>query len=715
MNMQELEKEKKKFFSLTDKAQIVAAGCECLNGLLKLYSQSKGKTAEKTVLMKDLIEIYYRVFSIMDIDYFPEIEKAVPFADLKPFALFLKDVHAKLAHEAQQKKMSRLVEYHLKKALKFHPMVGETLALANFYIENSEFRSALIAYQNYQGPFYSQLFYNMLYCLNRLCDFEGIKKELPFLKALIDEGDEYGMGLTLKWIGLDNQTVFKAAKNYQKKYEGRQDFTFEGSLLKERKIRLAYIGSNFIPHAQSYQFGTSFFKDHGEKFEIFIYSLKGDGTSGSEVVIKSQVDHYANVGDLNAGALVQKIREDQIDIIVNCNGFADDVRPYVILCRRVAPIQIEYLGYPGTSGSTYMDYYIGDPVSTPIDALGPYFTEKLILMPHTYQVTEHREIYPWLPVEKLTPKETRETILRIIEGKWRPNFIKFLIQEITEGVRNVYHHLETGDHHLFSLQDQIVFLQEKLKSGSIEGPYLQNLQRCMELKDILSRIVQGDPEAEKEIYPIYIDDMFPPDQWVDGRFIFCSLNNHAKLSLKDILCWNEILQKVKNSVLILLMLSSSEAEENLIKWFDPEIRERIYFIGNAPKLLHMQRLRGINLILDSFYYGAHTTAGDAIWAQVPVATCLGESMESRVCGSMLTAAGLKDLIAEDRQGYIDFAVRCATDPVYYKEILEKMKGARNSPLFDRELYVKNLTAGYRRAWKIFCEGKRPENIKILYH
>ncbi len=718
--LQELDNERRELHSLSpgkDNDQIVAVGCRCLSLALKLYSELEGNTSSQVALLKFFVETYYYVFKVIDIYSFPEVEKQLPFKALKLFAVFLKDVHATLAFEARAKKMNRESEYHLKKAVAFHPSEELTLALAFFYMENNEFRSASHILQKYEGIFSSHLFYNKLICLTKLCDFERLTKELPILKALLDEGDENCSCMCmLKIIGLDNQIVFKATKNFQKKFEGKQDFTFLGSMDQERKIRLAYIGSSFIPHAQSFQFGKSFFKEHDEKFDLFIYSLKGDGTSETEEVIKKQVNHYVNAAQLNAEALLERIREDQIDIIVNCDGYAVDARVYVILSRRAAPIQIEYLGYPGTSGASYMDYFIGDPVSTPIDTLGPYFTEKLILLPDTYQLTEHREIFSGLPMVKMTPQETRETLSRLIgeqKESLRGIIIEFLIKDIIEGVRYVYHHLEKGDQYLFSLNDQIAFLQEKLKQGLIEGPLLLSLQRSMLLKEKLTLIVQGDRKAEEEIYPLYIDKLYPSEKWVDGRFIFCSSNNHAKLSLEDILCWNEILKRVKNSVLILLLFFSDEAKENLIQWFDPEIRERIYFVGNSPKLIHMHRLRGMDLLLDSFHWGAHTTAGDAIWAQVPVATCLGECMESRVCSSVLSAAGLGEFVAKDRQGYIDFAVRCATDPDYYNEILEKLQGARNSPLFDRELYVKNLTAGYQRAWELFCEGKAPENIKIL--
>lgn len=648
-NLRELENYKKILRSLCfgkDNAEIVLLGCKCLNLLLILHDQLAGKEAELALIEENFKTLYYFVFKTMDLGCAESVEKSLPLASLKPYGAFLNEIHLLFAIKAKEKKLYPLVDFHLKKAQQFypagvqyHPSEQVILALAESYIGNNEFKSALECLNSYQGVASTHLLYKKLFCLNKLCDFAQIEKELPAIKGFLDLGDEKASPLLFQYVGMDNQTVFEVSKNFQKKFEGRQDFVFKGSREKGRKIRLAYIGSNFIPHAQSLQFGSSFFKDHGERFEIFIYSLRGDGTSSSEKLIKGQVAHYVDALGMLDDTIVEMIRNDNIDIIVNCNGHADEFRPYAILSRRVAPIQIDYLGYPGSSGASYIDYYIGDTVSSPIDLFARFFTEKLILLPHTYQVTEHAEVYAQLPEGKLTPNEAREEVLKLIRGN----------------------------------------REALLKRGVSEQK---------------------------------IDELFPPGEWVKGRFIFCSLNNHNKLSIKDIRCWNEILKRVANSVLILYLHQTDEAKGNLIKLFDEEVRERVYFIVRVPKWLHMQRLRGVDLVLDSFYYGAHTTAGDAIWAHVPIATCLGESMQTRVCAGMLQAAGLQELVAKDRQGYIDFAIRCATDPVYYKEVREKFKDVRRSPLFDRPLYMRNLTKAYLSVWERFCEGKPPEHITL---
>lgn len=698
IELENLKQQLKKLVLGEEDAQIIELGSKCLNLLLKLYSELKGRPEEQAKVEENFLHLYYYVFQVTEIPYLNQL--SFPKA---PFASSLKGIHRQLAQAAAKKNLSALEEYHLKKAVQFEPSEEAYGLLAHYYAKNNEFRSALACLESYPGPITASLLAKKIFYLGKMDDFAAITPLLPQLKRMIAAG-EFCPLLILKFVGMDNQTVFNASKNFQKKLEGRQNFHFRGS---KETLRLGYIGSNFIPHAQSYQFGTDFFKEHGNSFELFIYSLRGDGSSSTEKSIKEQVDTYVNAERLSNEALLQRIRDDQIDILVNCNGHADDSRPYEILCYRAAPVQIDYLGYPGTSGAAYIDYYVGDRISTPPDKLGPYFTEKLILMPHTYQVTEHRTSYSDLGLEKLTPKEIKKTLLQRIEENKEQCLISignFLVKEMEDGVRAVYHQVDKSQAPLISLHDQLQFLQKHIRSITRES-----LDQSIRLSRELPLFLKGELFQEKAEF--YVSKMFPKEEWVDGRFIFASLNHHVKLSAKDIACWNELLKRVENSVLLLLT-PAYEAKKHLLSYFDQEVQDRIFFAGFLPKPLHMQRLRGIDLVLDSFYYGAHTTAGDALWAGVPIATCTGDTMESRVCSSMLAAAGLGDLAAKDRQGYIDFSFRCATDRVYYQEIKERVQQARNSPLFDKPLYVHHLTTGFLKGWERFCEGKQPELIII---
>lgn len=88
---------------------------------------------------------------------------------------------------------------------------------------------------------------------------------------------------------------------------------------------------------------------------------------------------------MDARQTAKVIYDNKIDIAVDLCGQADHPRTETYSFRP-SPVQISFLGYPGTTGVNFIDYYIGDPISTPIDMMGSSFSERLILMPHTYQV-----------------------------------------------------------------------------------------------------------------------------------------------------------------------------------------------------------------------------------------------------------------------------------------------------------------------------------------
>jgi predicted O-linked N-acetylglucosamine transferase (SPINDLY family) len=116
------------------------------------------------------------------------------------------------------------------------------------------------------------------------------------------------------------------------------------------------------------------------------------------------------------------------------------------------------------------------------------------------------------------------------------------------------------------------------------------------------------------------------------------------------------------------------------------------------------------LFLDGLPYNAHTTGSDALWAGVPVLTRRGTSFPGRVAASLLTAAGLPELVAESQEEYENLAVLLATK----KEALAAVKGkvTRDCPLFDTDLFRRNIEAAYIRMWEMWLAGEKPRAFLI---
>lgn len=182
----------------------------------------------------------------------------------------------------------------------------------------------------------------------------------------------------------------------------------------------------------------------------------------------------------------------------------------------------------------------------------------------------------------------------------------------------------------------------------------------------------------------------------DKGFIFGSFVQQHKIDpiIWDI--WMNILRRVPNSVLWLWNQRDEACdhlrEEAVARGTDPK---RLVFSKMAKKDVHLARLQYTDLALDTLVYGGHTTTTDYVWAGVPVITLLGSHFASRVGASILTEAGLGELVTHNLQEYEELAVSLSQNPKKLEELKKKIiheKLCKN--LFNTERFVRDLEAIY---------------------
>jgi predicted O-linked N-acetylglucosamine transferase (SPINDLY family) len=144
--------------------------------------------------------------------------------------------------------------------------------------------------------------------------------------------------------------------------------------------------------------------------------------------------------------------------------------------------------------------------------------------------------------------------------------------------------------------------------------------------------------------------------------------------------------------------------------------DRLVFATLAPNAVYLARYRMADLFLDTAFYNAQTTAAEALWAGLPVLTCAGETMASRVASGLLTAAGLEELITGSPQEYEARAYHLATHADELQQIREKISAKRLAlSIFDTERQVRNLEAAYQMMWQRHEAGQAPESFHITSH
>jgi predicted O-linked N-acetylglucosamine transferase (SPINDLY family) len=198
----------------------------------------------------------------------------------------------------------------------------------------------------------------------------------------------------------------------------------------------------------------------------------------------------------------------------------------------------------------------------------------------------------------------------------------------------------------------------------------------------------------------------------DSAFVFCCFNNIYKILPDVFSAWMRILANTPGSVLWLIE-DNAEAVENLRKEAAARniARERLIFAKRLPLRDHLARHRLADLFLDTTPCNAHTTASDALWAGLPVLTCMGNTFTSRVATSLLKAVGLPELATTGLESYEELAVSLAADPRKLDAIRKRLADNRlTAPLFDTPRYTRDLEAIYDAMYRRHRSGLAPDDI-----
>jgi predicted O-linked N-acetylglucosamine transferase (SPINDLY family) len=196
--------------------------------------------------------------------------------------------------------------------------------------------------------------------------------------------------------------------------------------------------------------------------------------------------------------------------------------------------------------------------------------------------------------------------------------------------------------------------------------------------------------------------------------VFCSFNAAFKLTPEVFDCWLRLLQAVDRSVFWLLQpediairaLASKAAKRGV----DPA---RLVFAPMVEPPEHLARIARADLALDCFPYGSHTTASDTLWAGVPLVALAGDTFAARVSASLLTAAGLPELITVSLADYYNLALRLAGNLDALAALRARVQALRTSgPLFNTRQFTRDLERALVATWERHCAGLTPAHIVL---
>lgn len=195
----------------------------------------------------------------------------------------------------------------------------------------------------------------------------------------------------------------------------------------------------------------------------------------------------------------------------------------------------------------------------------------------------------------------------------------------------------------------------------------------------------------------------------DDAMVFCCFNGLHKITRFTFERWLTVLERVPGSVLWLLSgAPGAQARLRDLASARGIAPERLVFAEKMANARHLARYPLADLFLDTMPYGAHTTASDALWMGVPMLTLSGRSFASRVCGSLLRAAGLPELVCATPEEYVDRAVALGRDRARTARHRERLAARRDScALFDTPGLVRRLEDLFEAMWDDCRQGRLP--------
>lgn len=227
----------------------------------------------------------------------------------------------------------------------------------------------------------------LVHATQKAADWTQLDADLAALRAALaakpdTADDEFGMPFAL--VGLPHtraELLRSAALASRHLARGLQPLPARTPTRRE-SLRVGYLSADFHAHATAALIVDLLESHDRERFDIRLYSHGPDDGSALRQRIAAS-GALVEVGDLDLAALARRLRADEIDILVDLKGHTAGSRMVALACRP-APVQVSWLGFPGTSGAGFIDYVIGDPVVTPLAHAADY-RECIAQLPHCYQ------------------------------------------------------------------------------------------------------------------------------------------------------------------------------------------------------------------------------------------------------------------------------------------------------------------------------------------
>ena len=216
----------------------------------------------------------------------------------------------------------------------------------------------------------------------QLCDWDGIEEDSNRLLQAVRAGEPVTSPFNLLVSDASPSDQLRCARTWVERRYPAQPPLWRGERYAHDRIRIGYVSADFREHPVAYLAAGVFESHDRSRFEVIGLSIGPDDGSQMRRRMERAFDRFIDVAALGVDDIARRIRMEEIDLLIDLNGFTQNARPG-IFTRRPAPVQVNYLGFPGTMGADCIDYIIADPVLVPPSHYDAY-AEKVVTLPHSY-------------------------------------------------------------------------------------------------------------------------------------------------------------------------------------------------------------------------------------------------------------------------------------------------------------------------------------------
>jgi protein O-GlcNAc transferase len=253
------------------------------------------------------------------------------------------------------------------------------------FLELKRYDEASIAYDKAfaLSPDLAALEGERIHCRMYLCDWRNFEAERDHLVQSVRNGKENTNPFAFLGVGSSAEDQLDCAQLWtRKRYPPSANALWRGENYQHDKIRVGYVSSDFRQHPVADLIAGVFECHDRSRFDVLGISIGADDHSEIRRRLVRSFDKFIDAPALGAAEIAKRITEEEIDILIDLNGATWNARTE-IFARRPAPVQVNYLGYPGTMGAGYFDYIVADPVVIPASQQSGY-SEKIAYLPHSY-------------------------------------------------------------------------------------------------------------------------------------------------------------------------------------------------------------------------------------------------------------------------------------------------------------------------------------------